>query len=203
MARAGPEGQTRLTLAHQEARAEPAAWQAARAAPAGQEAWVTPAGWDTWEAPAGQGVWAAPSGRWAWEAPAGWGTWVVPAGWWAWEAPAGRGAWAAPAGRGAWAAQGQPPGRQRALKGPPGLEGWKKLSSSSSVSENGMPRLLRPPLGALQIRRPPLGKLHPLLQHQPLCCVAELLGKHPYVSALLTEGAQGLELEDALVEGAG
>ncbi len=44
MIRAGPEGQTRLALTHQEARAEPAAWPAARAAPAGQEAWVAPAG---------------------------------------------------------------------------------------------------------------------------------------------------------------
>jgi len=42
-----------------------------------------------------------------------------------------------------------------------------------------------------------------MAEPQPLCCIAELLGKHPYVSALLTEGAQGLELEDALVEGAG
>ncbi len=37
---AGPEGQTRPALTRQEARAEPAAWPAARAAPAGQEAWV-------------------------------------------------------------------------------------------------------------------------------------------------------------------
>ncbi len=42
-----------------------------------------------------------------------------------------------------------------------------------------------------------------MVEPQPLCCIAELLDKHPYVSALLTEGAQGLELEDALVEGAG
>ncbi len=81
MARAGLEGQTRPALARQEARAEPAAWQAARVAPAGQEAW------------------------------------------------------AAPARRGALAAQGRPPGQQRALEQPPGLEGWKKHSfSSSSVS---------------------------------------------------------------------
>ncbi len=184
----------------------------------------------------------------------------------------------APAGRGAWAAQGRPPGQQRALERPPGLEGWKKPSSSSSVSESAMLQLRRPPLGALQLRRPQLGVLllrrpplglHPLcqppkglLQHQQLplevlqlrrpppgalqpqvpvhwgtsqelhkfpkreviqpphpppveglikgtveqvlqcrivepqilCCVAELLGKHP---------AQGLELEDALVEGTG
>ncbi len=42
-----------------------------------------------------------------------------------------------------------------------------------------------------------------MVEPQPLCCVAELLGKHPNVSALLTEAAQGLELEDALIEGAG
>ncbi len=42
-----------------------------------------------------------------------------------------------------------------------------------------------------------------MVEPQPLCRVAELLGKRPYVSALLTEGAQGLKLEDALVEGAG
>ncbi len=42
-----------------------------------------------------------------------------------------------------------------------------------------------------------------MVEPQHLCCVAELLGKRPYVSALLTEGAQGPELEDVLVEGAG
>ncbi len=42
-----------------------------------------------------------------------------------------------------------------------------------------------------------------MVEPQPLCRIAELLGKRPYVSALLTEGAQGLKLEDALVEGAG
>ncbi len=42
-----------------------------------------------------------------------------------------------------------------------------------------------------------------MVEPQPLCRVIELLGKLPYVSALLTEGAQGLKLEDALVEGAG
>ncbi len=41
-----------------------------------------------------------------------------------------------------------------------------------------------------------------MVEPLPLCCTAEVLGKHPYVNALLTEGAQGLELEDALVEGA-
>ncbi len=44
MARAGPEQQTRPALARQEARGEPAAWQAARVGPAGQEAWMAPAG---------------------------------------------------------------------------------------------------------------------------------------------------------------
>ncbi len=48
MARAGPEGQTRRALARQEARAEPAAWQAARVTPAGQEAWVAPTGRGAW-----------------------------------------------------------------------------------------------------------------------------------------------------------
>ncbi len=48
MARAGPEGQTRQALARQEARAEPAAWQAARVTPAGQEAWVAPTGRGAW-----------------------------------------------------------------------------------------------------------------------------------------------------------
>ncbi len=42
-----------------------------------------------------------------------------------------------------------------------------------------------------------------MVEPQPLCCIAELLGKPPNVSALLTEGAQDYELEDALVEGAG
>ncbi len=42
-----------------------------------------------------------------------------------------------------------------------------------------------------------------MVEPQPLCCIAEPLGKHPYVSTLLTEAAQGPELEDALVEGAG
>ncbi len=42
-----------------------------------------------------------------------------------------------------------------------------------------------------------------MVEPQPLCCIAELLGKHPNVSALLTEGAQDPELEDALIEGAG
>ncbi len=37
---------------------------------------------------------------------------------------------------------------------------------------------------------------------QALNCPTEPQGKLPYVSALLTEGAQGLKLEDALVEGA-
>ncbi len=38
---------------------------------------------------------------------------------------------------------------------------------------------------------------------QPLCYTTELRGKLPHVSALLTEGAQSLKLEDALVERAG
>ncbi len=42
-----------------------------------------------------------------------------------------------------------------------------------------------------------------MVEPQLLCCIAELLGKPPNVSALLTEGAQDPELEDALVEGAG
>ncbi len=42
-----------------------------------------------------------------------------------------------------------------------------------------------------------------MVEPQTLCRIAELLGKRPYVSALLTEGAQDLKLEDALVEGAG
>ncbi len=84
---AGPEGQTRPALTRQEARAEPAAWPAARAAPAGQEAWVQ------FRCRQGEGAWGAPAGRGAWAALAGRG---------AWAAPAGRGAWAAPAGRGAW-----------------------------------------------------------------------------------------------------
>ncbi len=57
MARAGPEGQTRRALARQEARAEPAAWQAARVTPAGQEAWVAPTGRGAWVAPTGRGAW--------------------------------------------------------------------------------------------------------------------------------------------------
>ncbi len=56
----------------------------------------------------------------------------------------------APAGRGAGAAQGRPPGQQRALERPPGLEGWKKPSSSSSVSKNGMLQVLQPPPAAHQ-----------------------------------------------------
>ncbi len=42
-----------------------------------------------------------------------------------------------------------------------------------------------------------------MVEPQPLCCVAELLGKPPNVSTLLTEAAQGPELEDAIEEGAG
>ncbi len=74
---------------------------------------------------------------------------------------AGRGAGAVPAGRGAWAAQGRPPGQQRALERPPGLEGWKKPSSSSfsSVSESGMPQPRRPPLVALELHRSQLWAL--------------------------------------------
>ncbi len=37
-----------------------------------------------------------------------------------------------------------------------------------------------------------------MVEPQPLCCIAVPLGKHPYVSTLLTEAAQGPELEDAL-----
>ncbi len=42
-----------------------------------------------------------------------------------------------------------------------------------------------------------------IIEPKPLCCTTELQGKLPHSSALLTEGAQGLKLEDALVEGAG
>ncbi len=56
MARVGLEGQTRQALACQRAKAEPAAWQAARVAPAGQEAWVVPAEQGAWAALAGQGA---------------------------------------------------------------------------------------------------------------------------------------------------
>ncbi len=56
MARVGLEGQTRQALARQRAKAEPAAWQAARVAPAGQEAWVVPAEQGAWAALAGQGA---------------------------------------------------------------------------------------------------------------------------------------------------
>ncbi len=96
LARVGLEGQPRRALVRQEARAEPAAWQAARVAPAGQEAWVVPAEQGAWAALAGQGAWA----------------WAEPAGQWAWAEPAGQGAWVAPAGQGAWEVMERPPGQQ-------------------------------------------------------------------------------------------
>ncbi len=76
----------RPALTRQEARAEPAAWPAARAAPAGQEAWVQ------FRCRQGEGAWGRRQGEELgrlWQGGA-------------WAAPAGRGAWAAPAGRGAW-----------------------------------------------------------------------------------------------------
>ncbi len=186
IARAGPEGQTRPALARQEARGEPAAWLAARVGPAGQEAWVAPAGRGAWEAPAGLGAREALAGRGAREAPAGRG---------AREAPAGRGARAALVGRGAGAAQGRPPGQQTALERPPGLEGWKEpSSSSSSVFESGKPQPRR--LGALELHRPQLGvlQLHPTplgaLQLHPMLLGALQLLWPPLERALWAPGLE-------------
>ncbi len=42
-----------------------------------------------------------------------------------------------------------------------------------------------------------------IIEPQPLYCTTELQGKPTDICPPLTEGAQGLELEDVLVEGAG
>ncbi len=211
MARVGPEGQTRPALARQEARGEPAAWQAARVGPAGQEAWVAPAGRCAAASYNAAGGAAASSnaaggaaaslastgagsvGSWTGKG-SGTASWLTASSW-----TASTGGAAAPLTTSGGAAA-----SSTATGGAPASVAW---GTSQEPHKFPKRKVIQPP------HPPPVeGLIEDTVEHvlqcrmvepQPLCCVAEPLGKRPYVSTLLTEAAQGPELEDALVEGAG
>ncbi len=86
------------------------------------------------------------------------------------------------------------PGLERALEQPPGTP---QIPQTSGVPDPHSP----PVEGLLK------GTIKEVLEDciivpQALGCPTEPQDKHPHVGALLTEGAQGLKLEDASVEGA-